>query len=1267
MARGGRAAAGAAEGIIAKAARALLRNTDDAAARGARRAAGRSAARTAGRRAATEAGQDAGRAAGRRSLREGMDSARDRARRLLGRSTTRDPIDVASGEVVLAQTDVELPGVLPLVLERTHVSSWRAGGWFGLSWASTLDQRLEVDADGVCYSSPDGLVLVYPPLMMPGIALLPEEGPRLPLRLEPDGGYTLTEPRTGRTLRFPALGGRFGATLPLAAVTDRNGNRVDIDYDEAGAVTGVRHSGGYRIDVETADGRVTALRLLDTEGDGQAGGHVLVRYGYDEYGNLTEVINSSGRPQRFSYDPSYRMTGWIDRNGYEYRYTYDERGRAIAGRGSGGFLDATLTYSEDGRTTVVADSLGHPTTYYLNEARQVVAETNPLGHTTWSEWDRYDRLLTHTDPLGRVTRYAYDESGNVTAVTRPDGSQVTTAYNDLGLPVTVTQPDGAIWRQAYDERGNLTAVTDPLGATTSYAYDERGGLVAITDPLGAVSRVQTNATGLPVAVTDPLGNTTHYARDAFGRVSAITDPLGGVTRLGWTTEGRPAWRASPDGAVERWTYDGEGNLVEYTDAIGQITRMENTHFDLPSAETGPDGARLEFAYDLELRLTAVTNPQGLVWRYEYDAGGTLIRETDFNGRVLAYRHDAAGRLTERTNGAGQTIHYTRDPLGNVIEQRSTDATATFTYDSAGRLVRAVNADADVSMQRDPLGRVVAETCNGRTVSSAFDAAGRRVRRRTPSGAESIWDYDAAGRPITLHTGGQTMRFGYDPAGRETARYIGPQVALTQRWDPAHRLVDQALWTAAPPPDARQARLLRHRAYRYRADGYVTAIHDQATGTRTYDLDPAGRVTAVRGSGWTERYAYDAAGNLTNANWPIPNTASSTDADALGGREYSGTLIRRAGNIRYEHDSQGRVVLRQHKTPSAKPLTWRYTWNSDDRLIAVTTPDGQHWRYRYDPLGRRIAKQRLAADHRRVIEQVDFVWSGMLLMEQAHTVRYESGFEVSGSLDTRITAWEWLPGTFRPICQAERISLDHARQRWIDQQFYAIVTDLIGTPAELIEPTGGIAWQTNSSLWGSQPDLSREEVSCPLRFPGQYHDPETGLNYNHHRYYEPATARYETNDPLGLAAAPNPLTYVRNPLSWLDPLGLAPYIFRGMRESGGVPELGQSARTLGARPGTDIPVDANGMVHPRTGGVSASPDSPTNLPPHRRPPEFGGTGRDPVWQTSSEGLPDGLTYRPDPANPSGHGFIEPSRSMSIEEYQGLLGSTQGSWQLTSPGG
>ena len=76
--------------------------------------------------------------------------------------TAGDPVDVATGDVVLAQTDVTLPGLLPLVVERMHRSSWRAGRWFGRSWASTFDQRLQVRADRVIGVFADGRVLIWP-------------------------------------------------------------------------------------------------------------------------------------------------------------------------------------------------------------------------------------------------------------------------------------------------------------------------------------------------------------------------------------------------------------------------------------------------------------------------------------------------------------------------------------------------------------------------------------------------------------------------------------------------------------------------------------------------------------------------------------------------------------------------------------------------------------------------------------------------------------------------------------------------------------------------------------------------------------------------------------------------------------------------------------------------------------------------------------------------------------------------------------------------
>ncbi|MEU5852391.1 DUF6531 domain-containing protein [Saccharopolyspora shandongensis] len=1027
------------------------------------------------------------------------------------RDTAGDPIDIATGEMILRQTDVELQSVLPLVLKRTHLSSYRVGLRFGSSWTSTLDQRLEFSSAGVSFAAEDGKLLLAP---TPAVnATVRFSGSRHELTHHEDGGYTLTEADTGRKLLFAQGEG----ALPLTSIVARNGHRIDFDYDAAGTPVEVRHSGGYRIRVDSEGGLVTALYLREADKGDDV---LLMRYAYEDR-RLTEVINASGLPMRFTYDHVGRITSWTDRNDKWYRLAYDSEGRVVAGEGSGGFLSGTMEYDRENRITCWTNSQGVRTTYHLNEAGQTVREIDSSGSEVTSEWDDFDRLRSRTDQLGRTVRYEYDEDGNLVAITRPDGSQARFEYNDICLPITIIAPDGTVSRREYDERGNIIRAVDPLGAVSSYTYDEHGHLASFTDPMGSVRRVETDAAGLPVALTDPLGNTIRYVRDGFGRVTEVVDQLGGTTRFGWTVDGKPAWRTLPDGATERWLYDGEGNLRTFIDALGQETRTEVTHFDLPSAEIRPDGTRLDFGYDTELRLISVTNEQGLVWHYNYDAAGNLAREIDFNGRTITYRHDAAGQLVERTNGVGEITSLSRDVLGNVIERRSGSGTSTFTYDPLNRLVEAMNSDTQVTFHRDSVGRVLAETINGRTVASMYDPLGRRIRRRTPSGAESVWEYDPNGRPVALQTAGRTVRFGYDSAGHEVQRELGPEVVLDQAWDANHQLLSQTLTGSS-------SRQIQQRSYTYRADGYLTGIDDRLTGPRTFDLDRVGRVTAVTGPGWTERYAYDAAGNLAHASWP------TNDGEELGDREYSGTLIRRAGKVRYEHDAQGRVVLRQRKRLSRKPDTWRYFWDADDRLTEVLTPDGARWRYRYDPLGRRVAKQRLTPDGSRVLEQIEFVWDGTVLAEQAHTGGLPNRPDF---IDARVTAWNYEPGTFRPITQTERSAFRSAPQQWIDEQFYSIVTDLVGTPTELLNDQGGITWHRRTNLWGTTTDQTRTPAYTPFRFPGQYHDPETGFNYNFHRHYDPATGRYKSSDPLGLAAGPNPHRYVANPNVFADPLGL----------------------------------------------------------------------------------------------------------------------------------
>jgi hypothetical protein len=103
-------------------------------------------------------------------------------------------------------------------------------------------------------------------------------------------------------------------------------------------------------------------------------------------------------------------------------------------------------------------------------------------------------------------------------------------------------------------------------------------------------------------------------------------------------------------------------------------------------------------------------------------------------------------------------------------------------------------------------------------------------------------------------------------------------------------------------------------------------------------------------------------------------------------------------------------------------------------------------------------------------------------------------------------------------------------------------------------------------------------------------------------------------------------------------------------------IGPTARTLGVRSDDDLPV-VGGVVQPGKGGMSVAPDDPSYLPDHRRPPELGGMGKDPVWGISTDLLGLKLNFRQDKP---GHGLFEPATEMSIIEFQEALADLAPRW-------
>jgi RHS repeat-associated protein len=104
--------------------------------------------------------------------------------------------------------------------------------------------------------------------------------------------------------------------------------------------------------------------------------------------------------------------------------------------------------------------------------------------------------------------------------------------------------------------------------------------------------------------------------------------------------------------------------------------------------------------------------------------------------------------------------------------------------------------------------------------------------------------------------------------------------------------------------------------------------------------------------------------------------------------------------------------------------------------------------------------------------------------------------------------------------------------------YYVFTNQIGVPIRVEDDAGKACWSARIDPFG-QAHVSRDStLDMPLRFPGHYFDPETGLHYNRFRYFSPELGRYLQSDPAGLWGGINLYAYPDDPLTGADIDGLA---------------------------------------------------------------------------------------------------------------------------------
>lgn len=1000
----------------------------------------------------------------------------------------------------------------------------------------------------------------------------------------------------------------------LVRITDLNANRIDLHRGDNGLLEGAQTTDGFRLVFSNDElGHRTLVVLIGRDGSRLE----LARYAYDSKGRMTAADCVFAMSVRYYWHPSRDLLlRWHNTTlRSETHFIYDDEGRVLRTQTNGIWNDDFFRYDPSSYKTsyVPSNDEGLTQTFIYDENYNVTQEVNALGCATLCTFDSAGFETGITDANGNTTTKSYDAFGNVGRRADAEGRITVYAWGPYGELHKVVDGAGNVCRFDYDERANLIAEVDAEGGETRFLCDERGHVLRVIHPDGAQESRSYDENGLLIACEDARGGTTRFVHDAFGRVIETTDPLGAVTRMEYAAGAggfaTPTAVIYPDGVRVSRSFTPDGALASITDGEGRTWTYTYGAFDVLQAIQAPGGGTLSFARDGEGRVTCITNENGLNYQVIRDAAGRTIAEDDFDGRRTTYTRDPAGRIIEILKPDGIRLVYAYDRTDKLASVKSYAARPTeadsptdetfFWYDRRGLLVKASNKAALIEFERDRNGRIVSEVVNGRAVKSRLNARGHRIRRQIGKGSIDI-ARDALGLASMIAIDDHApFNFIRDAVGRETCRESANGFRLEQTWSVSHLLTQtagshQAAFANPMASPFTREGVVARRSYAWNHSRTPLTVEDLNWGATRYQYDANNQVAnAESDDGFLEGFSYDPAGNIESVS--VHGSLVGADVDRLlAWRSTPGGVVQLARGSRGElialkHDACGRVIERRVEQKGFRPQTWCYGWDAHDRLVRCSNPNGETWYYRYDPFGRRLTKVRklseselawTACKHAALVpeqaRQATHIW---IWPERPNTVNATDGYSspVVGShfqwdgemmveeaplhLDGAInwdasTRWHFEPESFYPI--AKQTS---------DGCLFPIVTDHLGTPREIFDECGHLAWAAAYTTWGVmrsakltlQPcndndratyrklnvrqaaevvGLPKEAAEfCPIRFQGQWADCESGLYYNMQRYYSPDIAQYISVDPIGLAGGERTSGYVSNPNVFVDPLGL----------------------------------------------------------------------------------------------------------------------------------
>ena len=797
--------------------------------------------------------------------------------------------------------------------------------------------------------------------------------------------------------------------------------------------------------------------------------------------------------------------------------------------------------------------------------------------------------------MRRHLHYDYNADGQIHAVTQPGNLRSLFQYDQAGRITRLVLPDGSGLAIAHDTEdrtaaiaryGDMVAGAAEALSSTRFDYDRAADtpsrLTRIADTLGLVKSYRYNDVGQVIAIANALGTGTALAYDPEGLLASRTDAAGSagaaVLRLGYDKAGHATDIAAANGVKTLRRYDDFGHKVLEADPDRGVTLYRYDAAGRPVARIDETLSTTRYAYDNADRLLAVGKDHIanlLQYRYRGSKLAGMLSTTDGNPahatERLDYLHDAMGQLIRETRwlaSAGPQTGATKTELAGLRFITDNE------YDEAGRLVRQTLPDGHRLRYRfTPAGDAARHKTDARYRPGQLEAilfderiVVDDIEQTTVGGLTGYTMGNGARQQIQLDRRGRIEQL------RTLARSAAPDAAWWRRimgWFSSDKEAPGATLYSQHNRYDDAGRLIK-------IDRQPASLdHSPATARREdYAYDRLDRLTGILGNDGTDtHFQYDTVGNRIAESSARAHTDNGRpmDVSQTAGLKERGFNYVLGGNrllaaTQAGADSAAAPSLRSawFYHPTGLPLAqlqWqpggatnrRTVYNSNKRPVAVYDNGQLVARYYYNSLGERIAKTVYPA--RPPLTPTAFTRAPA---DGATTYSLYRDQRLAAETDARgrITAhYIYLYG--KPVAKiemADNTNFTHRLLKAVTMRtsqassdrlahIYAIVTDHLGTPQQVIDEQRQVVWQAVTAPFGqarvthAASGRHGKPFEMNLRLPGQVHDAETGLHYNYLRDYDPALGRYTSPDPMGQSGV-NPYGYVSaNPLTNIDPLGL----------------------------------------------------------------------------------------------------------------------------------